>query len=153
LSHKSTQLTSRRQRSSQTRDDPEQSKAFIEKAKKIGADEKAFGCGQADGAAGEDEARATYQKGKSLEKVNPVTHNNLMAIGVWMSVEGRKPIQPVRVVVTYEALTLIDPTNVRDLPAALESFNRFRSRIEAAASHKSGSDSTQTNTKECLPSD
>ena len=86
-------------------------------------------------------------------KSKPVTHSNLMAIGVWMSVEGRKPIQPVRVVVTYEALTQLDPTNVRDLPAALESFNRFRSRIEAAASHKSGSDSTQTNTKECLPSD
>src|ERR1019366_310500 len=69
-------------------------------------------------------------------KSKPVTHSNLMAIGVWMSVEGRKPIQPVRVVVTYEALTQLDPTNVRDLPAALESFNRFRSRIEAAASHK-----------------
>jgi hypothetical protein len=64
-------------------------------------------------------------------KSKPVTHSNLMAIGVWMSVEGRKPIQPVRVVVTYEALTQLDPTNVRDLPAALE-----RSRIEAAASHK-----------------
>jgi Protein of unknown function (DUF1488) len=69
-------------------------------------------------------------------KSKPVSHSNLRAIGVWMSVEGRKPIQPVRVVVTYEALSQIDPTNVRDLPAALEGFARFRSRIEAAASRK-----------------
>jgi hypothetical protein len=40
LSHKSIRPTSQRPRSSQTRDDPEQSKAFIEKAREIEADEK-----------------------------------------------------------------------------------------------------------------
>jgi hypothetical protein len=72
----------------------------------------------------------------SDDKSKPVPHSNLMAIGVWMSVEGHKPSQPVRVVVTYEALSQLDPTNVRDLRTALECFDRFRSRIEAAASRK-----------------
>jgi hypothetical protein len=40
LSNRSTRLTSQRPRSSQTRDDPEQSKAFIEKGREIEADEK-----------------------------------------------------------------------------------------------------------------
>jgi hypothetical protein len=40
LSQRSTRPTSQRPRSSQTPDDPAQSKAFIEKAREIGADEK-----------------------------------------------------------------------------------------------------------------
>jgi hypothetical protein len=53
-----------------------------------------------------------------------------------MSVEGRIPTQPVRVLVSYEALSELDPTNVRDLHGAVENFDRFRSQIEAAASSK-----------------
>jgi hypothetical protein len=53
-----------------------------------------------------------------------------------MSVEGRTPIQPVRVLVSYEALSEFDPTNVRDLHGALENFDRLRSQVESAASRK-----------------
>jgi hypothetical protein len=53
-----------------------------------------------------------------------------------MSVEGRTPIQPVRVLISYKALSQLDPTNVRDLQGALEIFDRFRSRVESAASRK-----------------
>ncbi len=40
-----------------THDDNEQSKAFIEKAREIEADEKHSAAGQIDGAVGKDEAR------------------------------------------------------------------------------------------------
>jgi hypothetical protein len=53
-----------------------------------------------------------------------------------MSVEGQTPIQPVRVLASYEALSQLDPTNVRDLPSALENFDQFRSQVESAASRK-----------------
>jgi hypothetical protein len=72
----------------------------------------------------------------SDRKSNPLSHSNSRAIGFWMSVEGRTPIQPVRVLVSYEALSEIDPTNVRDLHGALENFDRFRSQVERAASRK-----------------
>jgi Protein of unknown function (DUF1488) len=67
-------------------------------------------------------------------KSNPLSHSNSRSIGVWMSVEGRS--QPVRVLVSYEALSQLDPTNVRDLHGALENFDRFRSQVETAASRK-----------------
>jgi len=38
----------------------------------------------------------------------------------------------MRVLVSYEALLQLDPTNVRDLHGALENFDRFRSQVEAA---------------------
>jgi len=44
--------------------------------------------------------------------------------------------QPVRVFVSYEALADFDPTNVRDLHAAHEHFDKFRDRIEQTASQK-----------------
>jgi Protein of unknown function (DUF1488) len=66
----------------------------------------------------------------------PLSHSNSRAIGFWMSVEGRAPIQTVRVLVSYEALSELDPTNVRDLHGALENFDRFRSQVETAASRK-----------------
>jgi hypothetical protein len=69
-------------------------------------------------------------------KSKAVAHSELRAIGFWMSVKGANPIQPVRVFVTYEALAKLDPTNVRDFTAAFEHFDRFRTRIEAAASGK-----------------
>ena len=66
----------------------------------------------------------------------PLSHSNSRAIGFWMSVEGRAPIQSVRVLVSYDALSELDPTNVRDLHGALENFDRFRSQVETAASRK-----------------
>lgn len=66
----------------------------------------------------------------------PLSHSNSRAIGFWMSVEGRAPIQTVRVLVSYEALSELDPTNVRDLHGALEIFDGFRSQVETAASRK-----------------
>jgi hypothetical protein len=72
----------------------------------------------------------------SDRKSKPLSHSNSRAIGIWMSVEGLTPIQPVRVLVSYEALSQLDPTNVRDLHGALENFDRFRSQVEAAASRE-----------------
>ena len=69
-------------------------------------------------------------------KSKPLPHSNSRSIGIWMSVEGLTPIQAVRVLASYEALSQLDPTNVRDLPGALENFDRFRSLIETAASRK-----------------
>ncbi len=53
-----------------------------------------------------------------------------------MIVKGASPVQPVRVFVSYEALAQLDPSNVHDLAAAFEHFDRFRNRIESAASDK-----------------
>jgi hypothetical protein len=64
------------------------------------------------------------------------THSNLKAIGFWMCVDGADPIQPVRVFVTYEALSQIDPSQVRDLDGALTIFDAERASIEATASSK-----------------
>jgi hypothetical protein len=72
----------------------------------------------------------------SDRKSEPLSHSNSRSIGCWMSVEGRTPTQPVRVLISYEALSQLDPTNVRDLQGALEIFDRFRSRVESAASRK-----------------
>jgi len=66
----------------------------------------------------------------------PTPHIRPGAIGFWMTVEARMPVQPVRVVVSTEALSELDPSNVRDLSAAFEIIDRFRSQIEAAASQK-----------------
>jgi hypothetical protein len=68
-----------------------------------------------------------------------------------MSVEGRTPIQPVRVLVSYEALAELDPTNVRDLHGALENFDRFRSQIEGAASRKFDRDGFDPDKYEGMP--
>jgi hypothetical protein len=68
-----------------------------------------------------------------------------------MSVEGRTPIQPVRVLVSYEALSELDPTNVRDLDGALENFDRFRSQVESAASHKFDTDGYDPDKYEGMP--
>ena len=73
-------------------------------------------------------------------KGKAVAHSELQAIGFWTTVKGASPIRVVRVFVSYEALADLDPANVRDLPAALEHFDRFRARIEAEASDKFGRD-------------
>ena len=72
----------------------------------------------------------------SDRKSKPLSHSNSRSIGFWMSVEGRTPIQPVRVLVSYEALSQLEPTNVQDLHGALENFDQFRSQVERAASRK-----------------
>ena len=69
-------------------------------------------------------------------KGKAVAHSELRAIGFWITVKDASPVRPVRVFVSYEALADLDPHNVRDLPAAFEHFDRFRKRIESAASDK-----------------
>src|SRR6476660_5078917 len=66
----------------------------------------------------------------------PLPHSNSRAIGFWMSVEGRAPIQTVRVLVSYQALSVLDPTNVRDLHGALGKFDRLRSQAYPDESRK-----------------
>ena len=53
-----------------------------------------------------------------------------------MCVEGADPVQPVRIFVTYEALSQVDPSQVRDIQGALTVFDTERPNIEAAASAK-----------------
>ena len=81
----------------------------------------------------------------------PLSHSNSRSIGVWMSVDGRSPVQPVRVLASYEALSQLDPTNVRDLHGALENFDRFRSQVEAAASRKFDRDGFDADKYEGMP--
>ena len=40
----------------------------------------------------------------------PDHHDDRKAIGFWMTVEGKDPVQPIRVFVTYEALRELDPS-------------------------------------------
>ena len=84
-------------------------------------------------------------------KSKPLSHSNSRAIGIWMSVEGRTPIQPVRVLLSYDALAELDPKNVRDLHSALENFDRFRSQIESAASRKFDGDGFDPDKYEGMP--
>jgi hypothetical protein len=69
-------------------------------------------------------------------KSTAIIHSELRALGFWMTVKGAVPVRPVRVFVSYEALADLDPSNIRDLAAAVEHFDKFRARIEAAASDK-----------------
>jgi hypothetical protein len=62
--------------------------------------------------------------------------NSRMAIAFWMTIVGVESIEPIRVFVTYEALAQIDPSQLRDAHGALETFDKHRTQIEAAASHK-----------------
>jgi ribosomal protein L28 len=70
------------------------------------------------------------------EKSKATTQSNLRSLGFWMSVEGQIPHRSVRVIVSYEALSQLDPSNIRDIHGALENFEKFRTKIEAAASKK-----------------
>jgi hypothetical protein len=65
-----------------------------------------------------------------------IAHGDHRAIGFWMTVKGAIPVQPVRVFVSYEALAQLDPLDIRDFAAAFQHFDRFRTRIETAASEK-----------------
>jgi hypothetical protein len=84
-------------------------------------------------------------------KSKPLPHSNSRSIGIWMSVEGRRPIQPVRVLVSHYALSELDPTNVQDLHGALENFDRFRSQVESAASRKFDRDGFDPDKYEGMP--
>jgi hypothetical protein len=52
----------------------------------------------------------------------------------WMTVQETG--EPVRIFVTYNALWRLDPSQLRDVPAAIEIFNKKRASLEAAASNK-----------------
>ena len=58
------------------------------------------------------------------------------AVGFWMEVEGETPPRPVRVFVTHEALSSVDPGQPRDFHGALATFDDNRDRIDRAASLK-----------------
>jgi hypothetical protein len=80
-----------------------------------------------------------------------VAHGELRAIGFWMTVKAAKPVQPVRVFVSYEALAQLDPYDIRDFAAAFEHFDRFRARIQAAASEKFDRDGPDAEKYEGMP--
>jgi hypothetical protein len=80
-----------------------------------------------------------------------ITHSNLRAVGFWMCVVGTDQAQPVRVLVTYEALAQLDPSQVRDLEAAILIFDKNRSQIEAAASIKFDASEIEPETYEGQP--
>jgi hypothetical protein len=84
-------------------------------------------------------------------KVKPVAHSEIRAIGFWMTVKGAVPVRPVRVFVSYEALADLDPSKIRNLSAAFEHFERFRTRIEAAASAKFDLDGPDAEKYEGVP--
>jgi hypothetical protein len=84
-------------------------------------------------------------------KGKAVAHGELRAIGFWMTVKGATPIKPVRVFVSYEALAQLDPFDIRDLVSAFEHFERFRARIEAAASDKFDRDGPDAEKYEGMP--
>jgi hypothetical protein len=80
-----------------------------------------------------------------------VAHGELRAIGFWMTVKATKPVQPVRVFVSCEALFQLDPYDIRDVAATFEHFDRFRARIEAAASEKFDRDGSDAEKYEGMP--
>ncbi|MBV8701556.1 DUF1488 family protein [Bradyrhizobium sp.] len=80
-----------------------------------------------------------------------VAHSGLRAIGLWMTVKGSQPSQPVWVFVSCEALADLDPGNIRDLASAFVQFDTVRSRIEAAASKKFKPDGSDGERYEGMP--
>jgi hypothetical protein len=84
----------------------------------------------------------------------PLSHSNSRAIGFWMSVEGRAPIQAVRVLVSYEALSELDPTTSGICVALWRtSIGSDRKSRSLRAANLIGTDSTHKTTRECRPSD
>lgn len=68
--------------------------------------------------------------------IKEVLDNNRRAIGFWMTVGGRRPVEAIRVFVTYQALAQLDPSQPEDIFAAIAIFSKNRARIEALASYK-----------------
>ncbi len=58
------------------------------------------------------------------------------AVGFWMEVEGTQPPRFVRIFVTHEALSDIDPCGVPDFEGCLSTFDKNCDRIELAANSK-----------------
>jgi len=58
------------------------------------------------------------------------------AVAFWMEVEGEVSIRFVLVFVTHEALSDIDPNQVRDVDGVLTTFDLDRDRIDRAANTK-----------------
>jgi hypothetical protein len=58
------------------------------------------------------------------------------AVGFWMEVDGDTPPRFIRVFVTHEALSSIDPDQPPDFHGALATFDNNRDRIDRAASLK-----------------
>jgi hypothetical protein len=57
-------------------------------------------------------------------------------VGFWMEVDGEVPIRFVRVFVTHEVLSDIDPNQARYVAGVLTTFDRNRDRIDRAANSK-----------------
>ena len=55
------------------------------------------------------------------------------AVGFWMEVDGEVPIRFVRVFVTHEVLSDIDPNQARYVAGVLTTFDRNRDGIDRAA--------------------
>jgi Protein of unknown function (DUF1488) len=58
------------------------------------------------------------------------------AVAFWMEVEGTSPARFVRVLVTHEALSSIDPNGPPDVDGDLSTFDKNRDHIELAANSK-----------------
>jgi hypothetical protein len=58
------------------------------------------------------------------------------AVAFWMEVEGTIPASFVRVFVTHEVLSDIDPNGPHGLDGDLSTFDKNRDRIEFAANSK-----------------
>jgi len=65
------------------------------------------------------------------------------SVGFWMEVQGAVPARFVRIFVTHEALSDIDPNGVPDLDGDLSTFDKNRDRIEHAANSKFGCGQTE----------
>jgi uncharacterized protein DUF1488 len=65
------------------------------------------------------------------------------AVAFWMEVEGTIRASFVRVFVTHEALSDIDPNGPHDLDGDLSTFDKNRDRVELAANSKFGRGETE----------
>jgi hypothetical protein len=80
-----------------------------------------------------------------------VADDGWKAIGFWMAVEGARPVQPIRVFVTYAALAQIEPSQPRDRRAAMAIFEKNRTRIEAMAGAKFDTKGVDDGTHQGMP--
>ena len=83
--------------------------------------------------------------------IKEVLDSNRRAVGFWMTVGGRRPVEAIRVFLTYEALAQLDPSQPKDVFAALAIFSKNRIRIEVAASDKYDSEGLDDGEREGTP--
>jgi|SRR5258706_8438135 hypothetical protein len=79
-------------------------------------------------------ARGTIMLKRATEK--RIFDFDKRAVAFWMEVEGTVPASFVRVFVTHEVLSDIDPNGPHDLDGDLSTFDKNRDRIELAANSK-----------------